>query len=51
MPKTPPVEPTPEQRLKQIAAILANDVIHCKRHLCAVASEPEQVFPQSCRVA
>ena len=47
MPKTPLVELTPEQRFKQIAAILANGVIRCKRHIRAVASAPEQVSSES----
>lgn len=47
MPKTPLVELTPENRFKQIAAILAKGVIRCKRHLHSVASAPEQVSSES----
>jgi len=47
MPKTPLDESTPEQRFKQVAAILAKGVIRCKRHLRAAASSPEQVSSES----
>jgi hypothetical protein len=47
MPKPLLAELTPDQRLKQIAAILAKGIIRCKRHLRAVASAPEQVSTES----
>ena len=47
MPKTPLIDLTPEQRFKQIPAILAKGVIRCKRHLRAAASAPEQVSSES----
>jgi hypothetical protein len=47
MPKTPLVELTPDQRFKQIAAILAKGVVRCKRHLRAAASASEQVSSES----
>jgi len=47
MPKTPLTDLTPDQRFKQIAAILAKGVIRCKWHLRALASAPEQVSSES----
>lgn len=43
MPKPPLDDLTPEQRFKQIAAILAKGVIRCQRRLRDTASPPEQV--------
>jgi hypothetical protein len=47
VPKTPIDELTPEQRLQQIAAILAKGVIRCQRRLRDAASAPKQVSSES----
>ena len=43
MPNSSVDELTPEQRFKQVAAILAKGVIRCQRHLRAAASASENV--------
>jgi hypothetical protein len=43
MPNPPLDEMTPEQRFKQIAAILAKGVIRCQRNLRAKAPSANQV--------
>ncbi len=47
MPKTAPVEPTPEQRFKQVATILANGVVRHQRSVRRSESHPDDKSPES----
>ena len=46
MPKTPLVELTPDQRFKQVAAILAKGVVRRQRRVRRGESRPEEKSPE-----
>ena len=47
MPNSPPTELTPEQRFKQVAAILAKGVVRYQRSVRCSESRPDEESPES----